>query len=160
MVAAAVADHPHFRVSDLEAQRPGKNYSVDTLAILHRKQPGNSFYFLVGMDSFRDLASWHDYPRLFDLANIVVARRPGAGGESPHDLLPVAIRDQFCYDDQPNFLRHRSGTSLIFMEETFLDISSTRIREILAQSRSIRYLVSAPVADYINLHGLYQPRER
>lgn len=160
MVEAAVADHPDFAVSDLESRRQGKNFSVDTLQILHRERPEDEFYFLIGMDSFRDLGDWHAYPRLFELAHIVVALRPGVGLERPRDLLPVAIRDQFCYDPDSKNLRHRSGTSLIFLEETYLDISSTRIRRLLAAGRSIRYLVPPPVADYINRHGLYRAKER
>ena len=160
MVETAIADHPDFAASDLEAHRGGKSFSVDTLTILHRQRPGNAFYFIIGLDSFRDITSWHHYRRLFELANIVVAARPGVTGKAPEDLLPVAIRDQFCYDDQSKNLRHASGTALIFLEETRLDISSTRIRQLLAQGRSIRYLVPPPVADYINRHGLYRPQER
>ncbi len=160
MVEAATADHPAFGVSDLEGRRPGKNYSVHTLEELHREHPGEAFSFIIGMDSFRDIATWHDYRRLFTLANIVVAARPGVPRGKPQELLPVAIRDQFCYDVAAQALRHQSGTSLIFLEETYLDISSTRIRELLATGRSIRYLVPPAVGDFINLHGLYRPQER
>jgi len=156
MVEAAVADQPAFQASDLEGRREGKSFSVHTLDILGRKWPEDRFYFIIGMDSFRDITSWHDYQRLFTLANIVVAPRPGLPRNHPQELLPVAIRDQFCYDGAAKTLRHASGTSLIFLEETYLDISSSRIRQLLAAGRSIRYLVPSAVAAYIERHGLYR----
>ncbi len=160
MVQAAVADNPRFEVCDLESRRSGKSFSVATLKILHRKFPEDAFYFIVGMDSYRAIDTWRDYPCLFALANLVVAARPGHAGGDPLALLPVVIRGQFCYDQKPNILRHVSGNRVIFVEETFLDISSTRIRRQVAEGGSIRYLVPAPVENYIGRHALYRCRER
>ena len=50
---------------------------------------------------------------------------------------------------------HKSGNLLIFLKETCLDISSTRIRQLVAERRSIKYLVTPAVEDYILKHGLY-----
>ncbi len=160
MAELAVADNPHFRVSDLEGRREGKSYSVHTLEILRRENPAAEYFFIVGMDSFREITSWKEYRRLFELAHIVVADRPGSPGGAPLDLLPVAIRDDFCYDVAAKTLRHRAGTSVIFLEETRLDISSTRIRRLVAAGRSIRYLVPAAVEEYILRHGFYRAQER
>ncbi len=156
MVEAAIAGHPAFEASDLEARRTGKSYSVQTLEILRRQQPENELFFIIGLDSFRDIALWKDFPRLFELANIVVAERPGIHQGDPKDLLPVAIRDEFCYDCSAKKLLHHSGTCVIFLEETRLDISSTRIRQLVSAGRSVRYLIPAAVEQYIALHGLYQ----
>lgn len=160
MVEAAIADHPDFLASDLEGRRLGKSFSVDTLEILQRERPEDEFFFVIGMDSFRDLATWRDYRRLFTLAHMVVAPRPGVSFEQPLELLPVAMRDQFCYDDQSKIWRHESGTSLIFLAETYLDISSTRIRQLVAAGRSIRYLVPPAVAEHIRRREFYRPVER
>jgi len=160
MVQLAVADNRHFAVSALEGEREGKSYSVHTLEILRRENPGDEFFFIIGMDSFRDITSWREYRRLFELAHIVVAARPGIPDGGSPDLLPVAIRDDFCYDDAAQKLRHRSGNSVIFLTETRLDISSTRIRRLVAEGRSIRYLVPAPVENYIARHGFYRGQER
>ncbi len=159
MTELATADHPAFAVSDLESRRAGKSYSVHTLEILRRERPGDAFFFLVGMDSFRDIASWYEYGRLFELTHLVVAARPGSDVDDPLALLPVAIRSDFCYDAAARTLRHRAGTAVFFLSETRLDISSTRIRELVAAGRSIRYLVPAPVEDYIMRHRLYGARQ-
>ena len=160
MVAVAIAGNPAFSVSDLEGTRPGKNYSVKILERLHSLYPFSDFFFIVGMDSFRDLAMWHDYRRLFYLTSLVVTRRPGVDRADLLELLPVAIRPEFCYDPTGKILMHVSGARVIFLEETYLDISSTYIRQLLLGGRSVRYLLPTPVADYIEQHALYRGRER
>jgi nicotinate-nucleotide adenylyltransferase len=160
MVEAAIADNPHFETSDLEARRQGKSYSVHTLELLRDQSAEGELYFIIGMDSFRDITSWREYERLFELANIVVASRPGVSDEDPLNLLPVAIREKFWYDCASRRLRHRCGTSVIFLEETLLDISSTRIRRLIVEGRSVRYLVPDAVIDHIHRHGLYRDPER
>jgi nicotinate-nucleotide adenylyltransferase len=160
MVAAAIADNPDFLVTDLENRRTGKSYSVHTLELLRGEYPEDEFYFIIGMDSYRSLGIWKDFPRLFELTNLVVAARPGSPCEDPPGLLPVVIREQFCYDENAHMLRHNSGHVVLFLEETFLDISSTHIRQSVAAGHSIRYLLPAEVEHYIYRHGLYRDGER
>lgn len=160
MVAVAIAGNPAFSVSDLEGARPGKNYSVKILESLRVLYPQSDFFFIIGMDSFRDLATWHDYRRLFSLTNLVVTRRPGVERDDLLGLLPVAIRSEFCYASTGKTLTHASGTRVHFLEETYLDISSTYIRQLLLSGRSVRYLLPTPVAEYIEQHDLYRGRER
>jgi nicotinate-nucleotide adenylyltransferase len=155
MVTAAIADNPRFRVSDLEARRSGKSFSVDTLEELRRSDPTGERFFIVGLDSFRDIATWKNFPRLFELAHLVVTARPGVELPDPLAALPVAARAEFCYDGGLKKLRHRSGNTVIFLEETRLDISSTLIRRKVAAGESIRYLVPPVVAAYIAEHNLY-----
>ena len=155
MTEAAVGDNAAFAVSDLEARREGKSYSVHTLEILRRENPGDEYYFLMGMDSFAEIESWREYERLFSLAHIVVTSRPGAPDGDPLTLLPVAMADEFCYDYAAKKLRHKSGYSVVFLEETYLDISSTKIRRLAGEKRSIRYLTPAVVEEYVNRHALY-----
>ena len=156
MTRLAVAGNPAFAVTDLEGQRSGASYSVDTLALLRAADPQKEYFFIVGMDSYLELHTWKDYPLLFELAHFIVAGRPGYASESSfHELLPIAVRPQFCYDGTPRRLRHKSGNKLIFLEETMLDIASRKIRQLLSQKRSIRYLVPDPVVAYIHNHRLY-----
>lgn len=156
MVEAAIAGNPGFRSCDIEAQRQGKSFSVDTLELLRAQQPDSDFYFIIGLDSWRDLTSWKEYARLFELANLVVTTRPGIEVGAPLDALPVAVRQEFCYSAAASAIRHRSGHHLVFLTETRLDISSTDIRNKLARGQSIRYLVPDPVASYLTTHGLYR----
>ncbi len=156
MVEAAIRSHPDFYASDLEIRRSGKSFSVDTLEILRREDPTGQRYFIIGLDSYRDIASWKDFARLFSLCHLVVTTRPGVDVNEPLAPLPVAIHQDFCYDEQAGRMQHKSGNYLIFLKETYLDISSTQIRKMLAEGRSVRHLVPPAVADYIEAHGLYR----
>ncbi len=158
MVSGAIEDNPFFVASDLEARRTGKSYSVHTLEILRDESPEDAFFFIIGMDSFRDLATWREYRRLFELTHLAVAARPGVKMENPLEFLPIALQGEFCYvcDTSLKKLRHSSGSEVVFLEETLLDISSTRIRRMVAEEHSVRYLVPDVVETYIREHGLYR----
>lgn len=173
MLKCAVSGKENFSVSDLEAQREGKSYTVDTLRQLHRIYPDATFFFLMGMDSFTELTSWKEYPRLFELSNIVVAQRPGLPECTRPRELPVALRHLFCYDAARNsFIYTGAGASpahdedddqtpghsrLYFLYETRSDISSTEIRKRVSQQRSVATMVPEAVSNYIEQHKLYQP---
>jgi nicotinate-nucleotide adenylyltransferase len=156
MVQAAILDYPKFQVSDLEIRRSGKSFSVDTLEILRKQDPQGERYFIVGLDSYCDIASWKDFTRIFSLSHLVVMTRPGVELSDPLEPLPVAAREDFCYDSEAEIIRHKSGNNVIFLKETYLNISSTKIRQMLNTGQSIRHLVAPAVADYIKEHGLYQ----
>ena len=73
----AVAGHPAFEVSEVEARRPGPHYSVETLEAILAERPGDQLFFLIGADSLVDLPHWRQPGRIGALATIVVANRPG-----------------------------------------------------------------------------------
>lgn len=156
MVERAIHDYPSFQASDLEIRRSGKSFSVDTLEILQREDPAGERFFIVGLDSYRDIASWKDYARLFSLCHLVVTTRPGVAIENPLAPLPVAIRGDFCYDSHAGKILHKSGNYVFFLSGTHLDISSTQVRQRLIEGQSVRQLVPPTVADYIEEHGLYR----
>ena len=77
MVRIAVAGHPAFEVSEVEARGPGPHYSVQTLEAIGRDRPADELFFLIGADSLADLPTWRRPGRIAALATIVVANRPG-----------------------------------------------------------------------------------
>jgi len=156
MVERAIIGYPSFQASDLEIRRSGKSFSVDTLEILQREDPAGERFFIIGLDSYRDIASWKDFTRLFSLCHLVVTTRPGVAIENPLEPLPVAIREDFCYDSHAGKILHKSGNYVFFLSETQLDISSTQVRQRLIEGQSVRQLVPPSVADYIEKHGLYR----
>jgi len=154
MVEAALADYPSFYSNDIEGRRGGTSYSVDTLQQLSETYPQHEYFFIMGLDSFQEIAHWKDYPRLFEFAHIVVAARPGFVG-SLQELLPVAIADRFCYDSDSKNLQFYRGFSLLKVAHTCRDISSTEIRQQLSMNRDIGEQVPLSVLEYIRAHQLY-----
>lgn len=134
MLRAAVAGEPGFAVEDVEIRRPPPSYTVDTVGDLARRFPGARLVLIVGEDNVAGFPRWHRWEELrAAVAEIVVLRRGGAGGEGA----PLSYRT---------------------LTARRLDISATEIRNRVAAGRSIRYLVPEPVREIIAAHGLYRCR--
>jgi nicotinate-nucleotide adenylyltransferase len=155
MVSLAVADNPCFSVSDMEALRGGRSYSIDTLRALKAEYPDDQLYFIIGADSFHDISSWREYAEIFALCNIVCLQRPGSTINSLAKALPVAMAPEFCYDAASKRLNHSSGHCVYALDGVLLDISSSHIRQLVRGRRSIRYLVPDAVDQYIKEQRLY-----
>jgi nicotinate-nucleotide adenylyltransferase len=157
MVELAVADNPHFSASAIELERPGTSYSIDTIRyFLTAVQPA-SLLFIIGIDAFRELATWKDYSLIPRLCDLLVTSRPGTPTPPPDQFLPVALKTLFWYDPKTNVYRHTSGHSLVLHEIAGLDIAASTIRAKVREGKSIRYLVHPAVETYITHHALYQP---
>ncbi len=156
MVELAVADNPCFSASTVELERPGMSYSVDTIRHFLAAFRPASLLFIVGIDAFRELATWKDYAFIPTLCDLLVTSRPGVPTPLPDQLLPVALKTLFWYDPATNVHRHTSGHSLILHEIAGLDIAASTIRGKVRQGKSVRYLVPPAVEAYINHHALYQ----
>ena len=160
MVRLAVSDNRRFAMSEVELDRPGKSYSVETLGHFRRQfEPGSQLYFIVGLDAFREIHTWKEYASLFGLCHFVVMSRPGFEKKFSREHLPVELADDFCYDTPKGGYAHKSGFFVYPAEITGLDISSTRIREYLQRGRSIKYLVPPAVEVFIETNQLYQDKD-
>ncbi len=158
MVKLATSSNPFFSVSDVELQRSGESYSVDTLDYF-RERGSDTFFFIVGTDAFLEIETWKEYRKLFSLCNFIVMTRPGSGDHAASTRLPKGLISMFHSEPGGGFWRHESGHTLRFSEIVFLDISSTRIRDLLKKGRSVKYLVPSEVEDYIERHGLYRRKK-
>jgi nicotinate-nucleotide adenylyltransferase len=156
LLAAAVEDEPGLEVDARELERDGPTYTVETLASLRREFPDAALVFILGMDSFQHLDRWHRWRELTELAHLAVAHRPGgalpAGG-------PIAeLLAQRRWDDVATLLDEPAGR-IVVCEPPLLDISATRVRSLVSQGRSIRFLVPDKVIELINRTGCYAHAE-
>ena len=131
-------------VSGMELERAGKSYTADTLAQLSREYPGARLWLLTGTDMFLTLHQWHDPEAILRLAGVCAfARSEG---------------DEARFAPQKEFLERTYGAEVAVIPlPGLVDISSTRLRELLAAGEGRDYL-SPAVYGYILLHGLYGTR--
>jgi len=157
MVRLGVARNPRFSVSTAEIARRGVSYSIDTIReFAAKRRRGDTLFFIIGLDAFREIGSWKDFAEIFPLCNFIVTSRPGSKERDPLRGTGVAVKRLFCYDLKQKNYRHRSGTRIYFIELTDIAISASEVRELVRKRKSIRYLVPSSVAKYIKRRGLYR----
>jgi nicotinate-nucleotide adenylyltransferase len=140
MVRRAVADTPGWEVSDLELTREGPSYTYDTLTTIGREGLSPlQIFFITGADAFAEIATWHRYPDVFDLANFVVVARPGTALASLRARLPEDSTRQ----------------NVFLLEADTPDVSATEIRTRVSRGASIDGLVPPAVSAYIQKNSLY-----
>jgi nicotinate-nucleotide adenylyltransferase len=139
MVRAAVRGHPHLGVSEIEMERPGPSWTVDTLRGLVTAHPGAEFHLILGADQWRAFGRWREPREVARLAELVLMSR---AGDRPVDI------DPGMEDGPPPPYRD--------VEVTRCDISSTGIRDRVRQGRSIRFLVPEGVRRIIEGEKLYR----
>jgi nicotinate-nucleotide adenylyltransferase len=157
MVRRAVRGNPRLFACDYECRQSGPSYAVATLERFRRRFPAAELFFLIGWDAWREIATWHRWSRLFELADFVVFSRGEEKldcGEGAAGLFPFALQALFCYEGGRCY-RCRTGRRLHFVSTTRLDISSSRIRELAAAGCSLRYLVPDGVLRYLEERRLY-----
>ncbi len=143
MVALAIADHPTFYLSRVDADRPGPHYTVDMVRILRAQfPPSTELYFLMGFDSLADLPNWHRAEELVAMCQLVALTR-----------FDVKIDWDYLEQRLPGI---RERVRILDMPE--LEIASHVIQQRVREGRTIRYQVPAAVEAYIYKHRLYVDR--
>jgi nicotinate-nucleotide adenylyltransferase len=137
----AVQGDARLGVCDLEVARGGPSYTVDTLRVLHARDPENHLTFILGGDIALGLPTWHEPEAVLELATLAVAERSGAARAD------VAERLEKAFGDRPR---------LEFFDMPRIDVSSSEVRRRVAEGRPIRYLVPDLVAGRIERGRLYR----
>ena len=148
MVRFAIEGNENLSVSDMEIEREGLSYTVDTLHELHRIHGEDTrLYFVIGADALLEILTWKEPAELLAQSKFIAATRPGYSLENIYQALPEL--------DSRGRLPEKN---VLEMRIPALDISSTDIRERVAGGRSFRYLVPESVWSYIIDKGLYKKR--
>ncbi|NIO40741.1 MAG: nicotinate-nucleotide adenylyltransferase, partial [Burkholderiales bacterium] len=143
MTRLAAAGNARLCVDARELARPGISYTVDTLSEVRSETGNTPLCLLMGTDAFVALTTWHSWQELFDLAHIIVARRPGFPLEKLASALPEALRDEYTerLETQADVLRKTPAGRVFTHELTALDVSATALRDLISRNASLRYLL-------------------
>jgi nicotinate-nucleotide adenylyltransferase len=163
MLRMAVQGNPDFSVSDIELNREGPSFTIDTISRFKSLYQGDSrLFFIIGSDAFLELNTWKSYIALLRSIAFIVMTRPtpdhiDASAESRifKNFIVREISPGYVRHGLENRFDHPDLSSIRFCSVTPLDISSTRIRELIRTDRSIKYLVPEQVEKYIQTKGLY-----
>lgn len=133
---------PAVEVCPIELHRQGPSYTSDTLEEIRARYPGAELWLLVGTDMFLTLHLWHQPEEIFRLAGVCAFGRTERDGEA-------------VFAPQRDYLAHTFGARLTTITlPGLVDISSTRLRELLGRGEGREYLLPA-VYGYILMNRLY-----
>ncbi|MCZ8317999.1 MAG: nicotinate-nucleotide adenylyltransferase [Lysobacteraceae bacterium] len=147
-----------WAIDDREGRRDGRSYTVDTLREWRREHgPDRPLAFVLGADAFLGLPTWHAWTALFDLAHLVVARRPGSPALPLDDGGTLARATAHRWVGDARELRDHVAGRLMRVDLPARPESATAIRGALAAGRPAQGLPPA-VAARIAARGLYAER--
>lgn len=152
MVQLAIAGYPKLALERLELDKQSPSYTVDSLQLLHQREPDSRFYFIIGMDSLCYFRQWKNWPLILKLAHLLVCERPGyqaTDGDAPFLL------QQYGVDDMAALQQSTVG-GILLLDNPLSAISATDIRCQLQHNRAASSALDPAVLNYIQLQQLYQ----
>ncbi len=163
MVELAISDNPAFKLSDIELKLPTPSYSVKTIQTFQNEYGEKAkLFFLMGMDSFLEIGTWHSVDKLLELCDFVTVFRPGSDqmGLTSHKYIreiDVVMLDEL--DQRARCIGKVelvSGRDLWLVASLGMEVSSTEIRKRIKARRSVKYLLPEQVESYIIENKLYR----
>lgn len=142
MTRLSISNNPVFDICDIEVKSSEYSYTYLALEKLHLLYPNTHFYFIVGADSLDYMERWKEPQKIFDLCSVVVVGREGFSAE-----------DNIAKADE---LKNQFRADIHFVSMPTIDLSSTEVKRRIKEGKSIKYMVSDAVYDYINNIGLYK----
>jgi nicotinate-nucleotide adenylyltransferase len=133
MIQVSIEDEPALKASDIEFRLPKPSYTIDTLTYLSEKFPSHHFSVIMGSDSYNNISAWKNYEQILNNYSLFVYERPGFLNE-----------------------KKQNKSRIIFLKAPLLEISSTYIRKLVRDGKSIRYLVPEKVRQEIEQNGYYR----
>jgi nicotinate-nucleotide adenylyltransferase len=132
LATLALKGYKELKASDIEFHLPKPSYTIDTLTYLAEKYPQHQFSIILGSDSFQNINKWKNASALLSNYSFYVYERPG-------------------FDIKNSF-----NANITVLQAPLLEISSTHIRNMIKENKSIQYLVTEAVQNEIELNGWYR----
>ncbi|KAF3888768.1 MULTISPECIES: nicotinate (nicotinamide) nucleotide adenylyltransferase [Nostocales] len=149
MVQHAIAENPKFSVSLVEQGHSGSSFAIDTLINLSADCPDTRWYWIIGLDAFQTLPRWYRGQELARLCEWLIAPRL-LSGET------ITQSEIICKQVVQKLTKQTFNIHWQLLNIPFLGLSSSLIRNMYNDGRSIRYLVPETVRAYIANHNLYE----
>ena len=141
MVAEAIKDNPKIILSTFESSNNMVRYTHDTLEYFTKNLESHEIFYIMGEDSFMTIDSWRNYEKILGF-NIIVFAREGIEKDSP-----LAKKVEKVRKDNPN---------IYLIDILNINISSTLIRSLAKEDKSLKYLVKDEVEYIIKNRNLYE----
>lgn len=141
MCSLAIKDTPYFSVSDMEMRRKGASFTVDTLIQLKEESPQNEYTLIIGADSLLNIKTWHNSKKLLQIGRFLVINRLGYENQ---------------VESYMNYFIGKYKTPIKLLDMPIVPISSSKIRQAIAEKKSISEWVPASVEEYIKKNNLYK----
>ncbi|MDP6024756.1 MAG: nicotinate-nucleotide adenylyltransferase [Pseudomonadales bacterium] len=155
MLYLAVEDSEFLKVDDREIRRQGKSFTVDTLKSVRQEMTQDApLSFIIGADACVLLHEWHAWESMTEYAHLVILERPGYLAHEPAGDVADWLKGKLV--DDPQCLSQQSAGLVCRMRLTQLDVSATKIRDLVQRGDSIEYLLPRDVNRYIDKHQLYR----
>ncbi|MGC4100971.1 nicotinate (nicotinamide) nucleotide adenylyltransferase [Ferruginibacter sp.] len=132
LVNLAIEGESRLRASNVEFKLPKPSYTIDTITYLEEKYPDHAFSIIMGSDGFQNLDKWKNYQALIKDRTFFIYKRPG-----------FEVTQTF-------------GAAIEILNAPLLDISSTAIRALIKEKKSIRFLVPDSVKEEIESNSYYR----
>lgn len=132
MVKLAIDGEPKMKASNIEFKLPLPSYTINTLTYLQEKNPLQKFSIVMGSDGFQNLHKWKNAEAIIANYAVIIYKRPGFEITQTH------------------------GANINVVEAPLLEISSTHIRKLIKDKKSIRFLLPDIVKEEIEKNNYYK----
>lgn len=132
MVELSIEGISYFSCSDFEINKAGISYTIDTLREF--KKHFDELELIIGYDNIFAFDTWKEPDEIFNLAKVVVMKRTT-------DKIP---------DEKDKYYQLAE-----FIDTPIIEVSSTEIRKRIKEKKSIDFLVTEKVKQYIYKYNLY-----
>lgn len=168
MLALATRHEPLMRISTIELDAPTRPYTFETMASLQAQNAEAELFFVMGMDSFREVTLWRNYETLLATYSIIVAARPGnttennSGKEAQGQHLAPALRERIVdlRGAQRPTKEQLTDPHIFVTDYVAVDVSATAIRAAVEAKQNaepnIDNFVPTVVAEYVRKYALYR----
>lgn len=164
MVRLVLPDDSRYRLSEVEIERNGPSYTIDTVTHFSAVVlPGATLFLVMGMDAFLEIHTWKRWLELLERVQIVVVTRP-LNGESDADAeqsmmngnIRTRLPGDYTYNEKKSCWQNDAGACIHLLQTLPAAVSSSQVRQRIKAGKPIADLVPPAVKAYIEKKELYR----